>query len=167
MFQTIDGFLLSWKYESELTMKILNALTDLSLDQPVSKDDRSLGSIAWHLVTSPLVLLGHTGLIFQAPNDQDPVPDRADEIVSAYNEMNESFMNAIQSQWEDSDLTAMSNMFGRELPNHFFLMTLIRHQIHHRGQMTVLMRQADLKVPGIYGPAREEWAALGLEKPKL
>ncbi len=31
-----------------------------------------------------------------------------------------------------------------------------------RGQMTVLMRQAVLAVPGIYGPAEEEWAAMRL-----
>jgi uncharacterized damage-inducible protein DinB len=42
------------------------------------------------------------------------------------------------------------------------LQALISHEIHHRGQMTVLMRQAGLKVPGIYGPAREEWAAYGM-----
>ena len=41
------------------------------------------------------------------------------------------------------------------------LFYLIAHQTHHRGQMTVLMRQAGLRVPGIYGPAKEEWAAFG------
>lgn len=39
---------------------------------------------------------------------------------------------------------------------------LLVHQTHHRGQMTVLMRQAGLTVPGVYGPAREEWAAFGM-----
>ena len=43
------------------------------------------------------------------------------------------------------------------------LISLVRHQAHHRAQMTVLMRQAGLAVPGIYGPAREEWAAMGME----
>ena len=43
------------------------------------------------------------------------------------------------------------------MPNSIFLMTLINHQNHHRGQMTVLMRQAGLTVPGVYGPAKEEW----------
>ena len=43
------------------------------------------------------------------------------------------------------------------------LSSLIRHQAHHRGQMTVLMRQAGLPVPGVYGPAREEWKAYGQE----
>jgi uncharacterized damage-inducible protein DinB len=28
--------------------------------------------------------------------------------------------------------------------------------------MTVLMRQAGIKVPGVYGPAKEEWAAYGM-----
>jgi hypothetical protein len=33
--------------------------------------------------------------------------------------------------------------------------------------MTVLMRQAGLKVPGVYGPAREEWAAYGMPPPAV
>ena len=40
---------------------------------------------------------------------------------------------------------------------------LVTHQIHHRAQLTVVMRLAGLKVPGVYGPAKEEWAAYGME----
>jgi uncharacterized damage-inducible protein DinB len=43
------------------------------------------------------------------------------------------------------------------------LSVLIRHQCHHRGQMTVLMRQAGLRVPGVSGPSREEWATWGMQ----
>ncbi|MCK4657684.1 MAG: hypothetical protein KAT85_11650, partial [candidate division Zixibacteria bacterium] len=39
--------------------------------------------------------------------------------------------------------------------------------IHHRGQMTVLMRQAGLKVPGVYGPSMEEWEHFGMKKPEI
>jgi uncharacterized damage-inducible protein DinB len=28
--------------------------------------------------------------------------------------------------------------------------------------MTVLMRQAGLRVPGVYGPAEEEWGEMGM-----
>ncbi|MHB8840055.1 MAG: DinB family protein, partial [Gemmatimonadaceae bacterium] len=38
----------------------------------------------------------------------------------------------------------------------FVLTVLMNHQWHHRGQMTVLMRQAGLSVPGVCGPSREE-----------
>jgi uncharacterized damage-inducible protein DinB len=37
---------------------------------------------------------------------------------------------------------------------------LVRHLIHHRGQLIVLMREAGLIVPGVYGPSREETAAI-------
>jgi uncharacterized damage-inducible protein DinB len=33
--------------------------------------------------------------------------------------------------------------------------------------MTVLMRQAGLKVPGVYGPALEEWNAFGAPAPEI
>ena len=42
---------------------------------------------------------------------------------------------------------------------------LIGHQTHHRSQMTVLMRQAGLVVPEVYGPAKEGWAAYGAQPP--
>jgi uncharacterized damage-inducible protein DinB len=42
------------------------------------------------------------------------------------------------------------------------LSATIRHQTHHRGQLTVLMRQAGLVVPGCYGPSREEWGQYGM-----
>jgi len=40
---------------------------------------------------------------------------------------------------------------------------IVNHQAHHRGQMAVLIRQAGLRVPDVYGPAREDWAQWGME----
>jgi uncharacterized damage-inducible protein DinB len=33
---------------------------------------------------------------------------------------------------------------------------LISHSIHHRGQLTVYLRELDVKVPSIYGPSADE-----------
>ena len=52
-------------------------------------------------------------------------------------------------------------MYGEKWPRGMSLSALMAHETHHRGQMTVLMRQAGLPVPGVYGPAKEEWAAMG------
>jgi hypothetical protein len=52
------------------------------------------------------------------------------------------------------------------MTNGSLLLFLLQHQSHHRGQMTVLMRQAGLSVPGIYGPSKEEWARFGMEPQK-
>lgn len=32
--------------------------------------------------------------------------------------------------------------------------------------MTILMRQAGISVPGIYGPSKEEWAQFEMAEPK-
>ena len=48
-------------------------------------------------------------------------------------------------------------MYGQKWTRSATLESIVKHQIHHRAQMTVLMRQASLKVPRVYGPSREEW----------
>lgn len=35
------------------------------------------------------------------------------------------------------------------------------------GQMTILMHQADFKVPGVYSPPLEEWSNYGAPSPEL
>jgi len=56
-------------------------------------------------------------------------------------------------------------MYGEQWSRAKTLQVLIHHQIHHRAQMTVLMRQAGLRVPGLFGPAREDWAKMGMSPP--
>jgi uncharacterized damage-inducible protein DinB len=58
-------------------------------------------------------------------------------------------------------------MYGVRWARGVTLRALLVHQTHHRGQMTVLMRQAGLRVPGVYGPAREEWSAYGMPAPQV
>ena len=38
--------------------------------------------------------------------------------------------------------------------------TMIAHGIHHRGQLTLMCRLAGGEAPGLYGPNREESAAM-------
>ncbi|MGG2018241.1 DinB family protein [Bacillus sp. S10(2024)] len=166
MFQTVEGFLKAWKYEADSTQRVLDMLTDESLTQEVTPDNWTLGRIAWHIVTTISVIASRTGLQFDAPANDFPVPTSAQFIADSYRQTASAFVEAIQTQWTDKDLAILNDFFGQQMPNSIFLMTIINHQNHHRGQMTVLMRQAGLKVPGIYGPAKEEWAAAGMEEPK-
>ena len=53
-------------------------------------------------------------------------------------------------------------MYGEKWNRGTTLQILIKHQAHHRGQLTVLMRMAGLKVHGVYGPSKEEWIAYGM-----
>ena len=95
------------------------------------------------------------------------MPTQASAIVSAYDAVAQSLAEQIRERWTDATLPELDDMYGEKWKRGFTLAVLIRHQAHHRGQMTVLMRQAGLKVPGVYGPAREEWLGMGMQPPTV
>ncbi len=167
MFNNLDDFFKEWKEEEQATQKVLDMLTDESLSQPVGEGYRTLGRLAWHVATALDEMIGHTGLQFSAARFGNPVPDTAQEIAEAYRFSNQSMVTAMRENWTDETLAEEYNMYGEMWSVETILKVLMLHQIHHRGQMTVLMRQAGLKVPGLYGPSKEEWAAIGAEPPEV
>ena len=68
---------------------------------------------------------------------------------------------------ENETLQVEDNMFGETWKRSYSLTVIVQHEIHHRGQMTVLMRQAGLKVPGVFGPSKEEWANYNAPIPEV
>jgi uncharacterized damage-inducible protein DinB len=167
MFTTIAGFLKTWKFESEGTHKLLAELTDTSLSRAVTPDGRTLGRLAWHITTTIPEMMERTGLHLGGTAHDAPVPASAQSIAAAYRELAASLAKAIQESWTDATLAVEDDMYGDRWTRGVTLGALVSHQTHHRGQMTVLMRQAALRVPGIYGPAREEWTAMGMASPDI
>jgi uncharacterized damage-inducible protein DinB len=166
MFRTIQDFLDSWRYERIATLKNLKCLTDASLSQKITPDSRSLGFLAWHLVISIVEMGSKSGLKIPGPPEDSPVPKNASEIVSAYDQASETLSAEVKSKWTDAMLLNEIDMYGQKWTIGATLTSIIYHQTHHRGQMTVLMRQAGLKVHGVYGPSKEEWAHIGMSAPE-
>jgi uncharacterized damage-inducible protein DinB len=165
MFRRIDDFERSWAYESESTLKVLRALTDRALSQAVASGGRTLGRMAWHLVLTLPEMMKHAGLPVEGPA-QDAAQPALAEIIREYEISARGVGEAVKRHWTDAMLPDVIPMYGENWPRGAVLAALIAHQTHHRAQMTVLMRQAGLKVPGVYGPAREEWAALNMPPPE-
>ncbi len=161
MLRKIDDFVKDWEYEAESTGKILNTLTDESLSQKVNEGGRNLGFLAWHLTLTLGEMLERVGLTIDAPGVDKECPSSATEIATAYEKAAKSVTDEVRKNWSDETLLQSDDMYGETWARGLTLFYLIAHQAHHRGQMTVLMRQAGLTVPGVYGPAKEEWAAMG------
>ena len=75
MYKTIEEFLINWGHEGGSTQKVLDTLTDESLGQEVSPEDRTLGRIAWHIVATLHEMMSRTGLEFEATPHDAPVPE--------------------------------------------------------------------------------------------
>ena len=157
MYRKLEDFINDWTYESESTLKIFNNLTDESLTKKVNENVRTAGKLAWHITTS-MGEMGHrTGLTFKSVDQNSPVPTTAKEIVEAYKKDSENMLSEIKEKWNDKDLFTEDDMYGEKRKRGNTLGIIISHQIHHRAQLTIVMRLNDLKVPGIYGPSKEEW----------
>ncbi|MFD1885835.1 DinB family protein [Paenibacillus wenxiniae] len=163
MFTTIQAFADEWSSMSSTTQHVLDTLTDDSLDQGRESNVRPLGQIAWHITTTIHEMVSRTGLQFAAPEGGEKAPSSAAQIADAYRSVSHAMLEAIQHQWTDANLTQMSHMYGEQWANGLTLRAVIVHEIHHRGQMSILMRQAGLRVPSIYGPTREDWMEQGLQ----
>jgi uncharacterized damage-inducible protein DinB len=161
MLRKIEDFQKDWAYEAEMTTKLLNTLTDGSLEQKVTPDGRGLGFLGWHLTQTLGEMLANVGLKIDAPGFDQECPAKASDIAAAYEKSAKSVGDEIAKNWTDETLLQEDNMYGETWARGLTLFYLIAHQAHHRGQMTVLMRQAGLAVPGVYGPSKEEWAAMG------
>jgi uncharacterized damage-inducible protein DinB len=159
MFHTLREFYNTWKHESASTISLFEKLTDESLDQKIYADGRTLARLANHIIETLSEMPSKVDLGIK---EEHPDFHTAKELVENYKRCSEQLVKAIADKWTDESLQEKNNLYGQEWKKAFTLWVLVCHQIHHRGQMTVLMRQAGLKVPGLYGPAKEEWEAMGL-----
>ena len=161
MYRKIKDFEQSWAYETEITTKLLSNLTDASLNQKVTEGGRSLGFVAWHIVLTLGEMLGKVGLNIDCPPEEAATPASAREITETFERAARSVSEEVAKKWTDETLLQEDEMYGMIWSRGTTLSLLINHQAHHRGQLTILMRQAGVPVIGVYGPAKEEWEAMG------
>lgn len=167
MYKTLNDFIAHWAYEAQATQKTLDALTDASLSQEVYNDGRTAGRLAWHIAQTIPEMMARTGLHVKGVGEHDPVPKHAADIANGYRAAAASLVDEIKANWTDATLSESDDMYGERWTRSQTLSALTGHQNHHRGQLTVLMRQAGLRVPAIYGPTREDWALMGMEPPAI
>ena len=161
MYRKIEDFVNDWEYEAGETLRLFKQLTDEALNHSFHQDHRTLGRLAWH-ITYTLAEMMHTAGLPIELIASEPETFKAENLVSLYEKEADAVKRVVQRHWVEEDLAESIPMYGDDWVKGAVLSVLIRHQAHHRGQMTVLMRQAGVKVPGIYGPSREEWEAMGM-----
>lgn len=167
MYVTIADFVAEWRREAEITEKVLDGLSDESLSTRVYPEGRTLGRIAWHFTSNIPEYLQQFGLQIDEVDDAEHVPHSAKHIADTFRKVSNAAAQALSKQWTDEHLREVQHAFGRQETNAQIVMGLIKHIVHHRGQITVLMRQAGLKPYGVYGPPKEDWAQLGVMVPPL
>lgn len=166
-YSHVSELLHDWKEDVNDTLNVFRAVTDESLSQSVADGHRTIGRIMWHVVTTIPEMMSKTGLTLTAVDEHAPAPATAAEIVEGFEAAANEFTEAVASNWTDETLAVEDEMYGERWTRGHTSKCLVQHQIHHRGQLTVLMRQAGLRVPGVYGPTKDDWSKMDMEPPAI
>lgn len=162
MYRTIADFLADWKSEEEATIKIFDSIPDDVKATKAAAHLRSLERLAWHITQTLTEMPARANIVDVDVLEDQPIPANFKEIVDAYKKYSKELTEQIGLRWTDEGLTGDIKVYGEQWERRKVLSVLVLHQVHHRGQMTALMRMLGLQVPGIYGPSKEEWSKYGM-----
>jgi len=159
----LEMFMASWDREAANTVKVLQALPPTQYDYRPDPGGRSLGELAWHLAEGDAYMSfgierGQFGMDVKPPNIERP---RAVEALAPGYERIHREAAARIRKLTPEDLDRTIPFFTRTMTVRDILWNAIMaHGIHHRGQLTLMCRLAGGQAPGLYGPNREETAAM-------
>jgi uncharacterized damage-inducible protein DinB len=159
----IDGMLKELEEEARTTRRVLERVPESQLGWRPHEKARTLGELALHVATVPggVAELVASQSVAQAPQFRDPSPQSASELIPA---LEQSITKAKEKLGGMDDAALNSTwrlMKGeRELfaaPRASVLRSImLNHWYHHRGQLTVYLRELDVPIPSIYGPSADE-----------
>jgi len=166
MYRKIADFIADWKVEEDATLKIFSKINDEKMNVKVADNVRTLGQLAWHITQTLTEMPQKAGIIKEDELEHEPLPSTFTEISGHYKKYCKKLVDSLKKNWKDSDLPKVIELYGQKWEKGKILTMLITHQIHHRAQMIPIMRLQNMEVPGIYGPAKEDWAKFGMTAPE-
>jgi uncharacterized damage-inducible protein DinB len=160
----IEGMLQELEQEAATTRRVLERVPDNQLGWRPHQKSRTLGQLALHIAIVPGAVAEFVASPspVQAPQfGPDPSPASSSELMPA---LDQSIAKAKKVLGGMDDATLMATwrmMLGdREIfavPRAAMLRSvMLNHWYHHRGQLTVYLRELGVPIPSIYGPSADE-----------
>jgi uncharacterized damage-inducible protein DinB len=158
----IDGLLQELEQEAQTTRRVLERVPQAHLGWKPHEKSMSLGQLALHIATVP----GNVAQMIAQPSMQRPafVQPAATQVSELLPALDESVRKArvalgalddaaVLATWRvldgDREIMAMPRIAALRA-------IMLNHWYHHRGQLSVYLRQLNVPVPSIYGPSADE-----------
>ena len=159
----IEALIQELEQEAQTTRRLLERVPNDRLGWRPHHKARTLGQLALHVAIVPggVAEFVASPSPAQAPQFLDPSPKTASELVPALEESIAKAKKALGGL-DDGAITATWRMVdgNRELlalPRIAMLRSvMLNHWYHHRGQLSVYLRELDVPLPSIYGPSADE-----------
>ena len=160
---TTEDLLSELEQEAQTTRRVLERVPEGKLSWRPHEKARTLGQLAMHVATVP----GGVAELFggpspaQVPDFADPPANSAAELLPALEQsiakaktiLGAMDQGALNETWRlmkgDREVFALPRAA-------LFRSIMLNHWYHHRGQLSVYLKQLDVPIPSIYGPSADE-----------
>lgn len=152
------------RLEAASTRLLLAAVPSEHLDWKPHARSMSLRALASHLAENPAwglnTLARDLDLSLVLPDRRPFVATDVEELLATF-DANQAAFEAALAAADEAVLESPWRMLAgervlRTLARHTALrVTLLHHQIHHRGQLSVYLRLLDVPLPRTYGPTAD------------
>lgn len=156
--------LIELEREAVATRKMLSRLPQEHFGWKPHEKSFSLLQLALHIAE----MVGWVGVTVQTEKldfaETPYIPPQASSTAELLQFFEENLNNSILAlrNVTDEDLTVLWKMCNGdtiyfEMPRHVALRSMVlNHTYHHRGQLSVYMRQLGIPLPSVYGPSADE-----------
>lgn len=158
----VDSFLMELEQEATTTKRVLERVPGDKLAWRPHPKSMSLGQLALHIAQTP-------GSVAQLivperavpPAFEQPAAQSIDELMAAF-EASIAQAKTLLNQWDDAAVMAEWKLMKGDkvlfaAPRAGIIRTImLNHWYHHRGQLSVYLRELDVSLPSIYGPSADD-----------
>jgi uncharacterized damage-inducible protein DinB len=158
----IEPLLMEMENEAVATRRLLERVPNDKLGWKPHEKARSLGELAVHIAqTQKNVSSMIQGSSYEPRMQKETVPATSAEIVALFDECTSSAKQLLGGMSDEDLLSSWSLLReGRpifSMPKAGVIrMIVLNHVYHHRGQLSMYLRQLDVLLPSIYGPTADE-----------
>lgn len=159
-----DFFLPEFDHETGTTRRLLERVPDGKLTWKPHEKSMTLGRLARHIAELTgygVMAIKETEMNFDPASYHPREPESRAEVLALFEE-NVAATRKLVEHVTDGELMVnwtlkMSGQAVLSMPRGAVLRTLLmNHMIHHRGQLSVYLRENDVPLPSIYGPTADE-----------
>jgi len=158
----IDALLPEFDMEMAKTRRLLERIPGDRLGWKPHGKSRSLGELSTHLTELARWGTRARGESFQVGSEKAPEMKSAADFIARF-DANVAGSRAALAQIPADTLDASyrvlkpdGSLFFEGTRRSILRGVLMNHSIHHRGQLTVYLRENDVPLPSIYGPSADE-----------
>ncbi|MCZ6760299.1 MAG: DinB family protein [Gemmatimonadetes bacterium] len=158
--ESMKALISVWEEEHQKTMNVLKFLPSDMYDFRPDPEGRSLGELAWHMAEHEGYLAHAAAVGNFDPNASLPElkrPTSVPALAPAFDEVHALAVARVEdlSPKQMKVMITIGDEPEKSIENALWTRMLFG-VIHHRGQLSILVRHAKGTVPPIYGPNREQ-----------